>query len=90
MWCQAHAQWPFGGYFYAQDWALVIHMNEPTMARCYRCDALVALADASVCEIHDTPVLCHFCWTHHWMSHQDDNVEAWARCWSLVASVTWE
>ena len=64
-------------------------MNEPVLMRCSRCDALVALLDSSRCEIHDTPVLCHFCWVHHYTSHEEDDVEPWARCWSLVGTLDW-
>ena len=61
---------------------------EPTLIRCARCDALVALQDAARCETHETDPLCPFCWRHHIETHP--SVSLSESCWAMVPlPLTW-
>lgn len=68
-------------------------MNEPTLIRCTRCSALVALQDATLCGFHQTDPLCTFCWKHHVESHATALAQAGApvtvRCWAEVGTLDW-
>ena len=60
---------------------------EPIMVRCYRCDALIGLPDASACEVHDTDALCQHCWKHHVRSveaRHDGFVPLSDQCWAMI------
>jgi len=68
-------------------------MMEPTMIRCSRCSALVALQDATRCGRHDTEPLCGFCWNHHREARNSDIPGGVAldvsRCWAEVGTLDW-
>jgi len=59
-------------------------MIEPTMVRCTRCSALVALQDATRCGHHETDPLCTFCWKDHLI-----RAEPSLLCWGEVGVLDW-
>lgn len=79
--------------FYPQDRAQTVHMLEPTMVRCARCSALIALQDATRCGRHETEPLCGFCWTHHRETRRAESVHArlfnTLECWAEVGVLDW-
>lgn len=63
---------------------MMLGMDEPTLVRCARCSALIALQDAFRCEYHETDPVCGFCWKHHVAG-----VESIEECWTLVGCLDW-
>ena len=48
---------------------------------------MIALADASTCEVHVTGPLCSYCWKDHWLRIQQDAEEPIPlsdQCWALL------
>lgn len=65
-------------------------MNEPTMIRCARCDAIVAIQDAAKCAFHGTAALCNHCMSHHLAKHEAEKPPWWEACWIEAAlPLTW-
>lgn len=68
-------------------------MLEPTMIRCCRCSALVALRDATRCGRHETEPLCSFCWNHHRTTKRLERAGASRfdpeACWAEVGVLDW-
>ena len=65
---------------------------EPTLVRCARCGALVALQDASRCKYHQTEPLCTFCWKDHVERNrrsQGGLGQPYADCWVEVGMLDW-
>lgn len=64
-------------------------MDEDFYVRCSRCNAIVAVQDASSCGYHETDCLCQFCWKDHWMRYpSEEGEDTVSTCWAEQIMLT--